>query len=192
MLTRQLDNDTHLRLFAPADAAELFALIDRNRNHLRPWFEEMIEATQRPQDTAAWIERMLDGRAREPRGWSGIFQRGVLVGAIGIAAVYPRKQSAQIGYYLAADACGCGLATLACRALLAHLFEELGFHRVDLRTAATNDRSIRLAQRVGFTCEGRLRDADVYDGRRRDLLVFGMLAPEWAARSRQSTASGRQ
>ena len=46
MLTRQLDNDTHLRLFALADGPELFALIDRNRDHLRPWFEEMVEATR--------------------------------------------------------------------------------------------------------------------------------------------------
>ena len=191
MLTRQLDSDTHLRLFAPADATDLFALIDRNRDHLRPWFEEMVDATQQPQDTAAWIGRMLASHAREPRGWSGVFRRGVLVGAIGVAEVELQKQSAQIGYYLAADACGRGLATMACRALLAHLFEEVGIHRVELRMAATNDRSIRLAQRLGFTCEGRLRDADVYDGQRRDLLVFGMLAPDWAATPARPTVCRR-
>jgi RimJ/RimL family protein N-acetyltransferase len=38
---------------------------------------------------------------------------------------------------------------------------------------------MRLAGRLGFVCEGLLREADLFDGQRRDVLVCGVLAREW-------------
>jgi ribosomal-protein-serine acetyltransferase len=181
MLDRDLGHGLIVRLIRPQDAAELFALINRNRAHLRPWFE-MVDQTRTPADTAAWIERMHERRKTEPlRGWSAIVENGSIVGAVGVTAAQPEKEQAEIGYYLAANACGRGLATRACAALLDHLFRELKLHRVGLRLAAGNERSMRLAGRLGFVCEGLLREGDLFDGQRRDVLVCGLLAREWIA-----------
>ena len=118
MLRHVLDDHTQLRLLRPEDAGELFALIDANRTHLRPWFE-MVDATREASDTAGWISQMLAGRAENPaRGWFGIFHHDRLVGCAGVAESDPKKGTAQIGYYLAADACGKGLATAPAGLLL--------------------------------------------------------------------------
>jgi ribosomal-protein-serine acetyltransferase len=179
-MQKRLDNELEVRLLRPEDAEALFNLIDQNREHLRPWFE-MVQITQKVSDTAAWIQSMLARRGNSPRGWSGIFERGKLVGAIGVTSLDEEKASVEIGYYLAADACGRGIATRACAAMLDHLFKEIRLHRVELRMAATNQRSIRLAEKLGFTLEGRLREADVFNQARRDLLIYGMLSRDWCA-----------
>ena len=180
MIDRTLDADTHLRLLQPADADELFALIDRNRAHLRPWFE-MADETRQPSDTLDWLNRMHARRAEEgPRGWSGIFHRGRLAGAVGVTRLDREKRVAEIGYWLSADVCRQGLATRACTALVdALVTEPYRTHHVGLRVAGTNDRSIRLAERLGFQLEGRQREADVFEGERRDQLFYGLLARDW-------------
>src|SRR5258705_177868 len=121
MLTRVLDLQTHLRLLNLGDAQDLFKLIDSNRTHLRPWFE-MVDLTQTVDDTQAWLERMAAKAAQSPRGWSGIFHDNQLVGAVGVSELDQINKRCEIGFYLAAHACGQGLAIRAVRALLDHLF----------------------------------------------------------------------
>jgi ribosomal-protein-serine acetyltransferase len=182
MVTRKIYAHLEVRLLTPQDAEALFHLIDANRQHLRPWFE-MPEITEQVSDTANWIQSMLARRQKSPGGWSGIFSDGKLVGAIGVTTFEQHHATVEIGYYLASDACGQGIATRACAAMLGHLFGDLRLHRVGLRIASTNQRSIRLAERLGFKLEGRLREAEVFDETRRDLLIFGMLASEWNSSS---------
>jgi RimJ/RimL family protein N-acetyltransferase len=61
-------------------------------------------------------------------------------------------------------------------------FGGWGLHRVGVRVEADNERALRLYRRFGFQVEGRLRHAAFLDGRHADLLLLGLLAPEWAAR----------
>src|SRR4051812_4974811 len=114
----------------------------------------MVDITQKLSDTAAWIDSMLARRGDSPRGWRGIYQNGELVGAIGLISLEEDKQSAEIGYYLAAHACGRGIMTKACAAMLDYLFNEAHMHRVGSRVAATNEPSIRLIEKLGFSPEG--------------------------------------
>ena len=58
-------------------------------------------------------------------------------------------------------------------------FGPLGLHRVELRTNPTNKRSQSVAQRLGFTQEGVLREAAAFPDERRDDVVYGLLAREW-------------
>lgn len=84
-----------------------------------------------------------------------------------------------LGYWLRADACGRGLATEAVCALLAaaHLVE--GARRAELRAAATNARSLRLAGRLGFAHEpdpGQAADGGL------ELFLLDLSAPLCALR----------
>jgi len=59
-------------------------------------------------------------------------------------------------------------------------FHELNLHRVQLTVFSTNTRAIRLYERLGFTREGVMREALHRDGQHFDMLVYGLLAHEWA------------
>lgn len=59
---------------------------------------------------------------------------------------------------------GRGLGTEAARLILAHAFETVGLHRVELEVYAFNPRARRVYEKVGFVHEGTKRDALLWDG----------------------------
>jgi RimJ/RimL family protein N-acetyltransferase len=61
-------------------------------------------------------------------------------------------------------------------------FDELNLHRVQLTVFSYNERAIALYRATGFRHEGTFREHLQRDGRRHDMLLFGLLRHEWAAR----------
>jgi RimJ/RimL family protein N-acetyltransferase len=72
-----------------------------------------------------------------------------------------------------------GIGGAVLRELLKSAFTELHLHRAEAVIHADNAASIRCFARVGFQCDGALRDAKFCDGRYVDLLVYSILENEW-------------
>ena len=73
------------------------------------------------------------------------------------------------------------LATEAQYLLARYVFEELGYRRYEWKCDALNQPSRRAAERLGFTYEGRFRQALVYKGRNRDTDWLSMIDKDWPA-----------
>jgi len=76
---------------------------------------------------------------------------------------------------------GRGLAPHVYRVLLAYAFGKLGLNRVSGGCNEKNIPMIRTFGRLGYTPEGRLRQADCIDGEYSDHLYFGILRDEFLA-----------
>ena len=74
-----------------------------------------------------------------------------------------------------------GLGTEASRLTLAHAFEVVGVHRVELQVYAFNPRAKHVYDRLGFRYEGTRRQALRWDGQWIDAHVMAILASEWRA-----------
>jgi len=85
---------------------------------------------------------------------------------------------AAIGYWLAAQARGRGVATHTVRLLARWAFAELGLARLELTCGPDNEASQRVAERCGFTREGLLRSHVPFKGTRRDSVIFSLLPGE--------------
>jgi len=72
-----------------------------------------------------------------------------------------------------------GYGTQALKMLLRFAFAELNMFRVTANIAEYNVGAIALAQKFGFVEEVRRRQSLEREGRRWDLLVFGLLKDEW-------------
>ena len=72
-----------------------------------------------------------------------------------------------------------GYGTQALRMLLRFAFAELNLFRVTANVAEYNEGAIALLKKLGFTEEVRRRQSLAREGRRWDLLVFGLLKDEW-------------
>jgi RimJ/RimL family protein N-acetyltransferase len=65
--------------------------------------------------------------------------------------------------------------------MLEHAFGVLGLHRVALAVFEYNERAIRAYRKVGFSVEGRSREAIWRGGRFWDEVQMSVLEDEWRA-----------
>ncbi|MFB9072678.1 GNAT family N-acetyltransferase [Citricoccus parietis] len=77
-----------------------------------------------------------------------------------------------------------GLGSEAVELTLRHAFEDQGLHRVSLEVYAFNPRARHVYEKSGFSLEGTLREALLFDGTWVDAHVMGILAEEWRSRTR--------
>lgn len=70
-------------------------------------------------------------------------------------------------------------ATEAQYLAMAYVFEGLGYRRYEWKCDCLNEKSRAAALRLGFTYEGRFRQATVYKGRTRDTDWFSIVDTEW-------------
>jgi RimJ/RimL family protein N-acetyltransferase len=80
-----------------------------------------------------------------------------------------------IGITLKSAARGRGIGTTAQRLLAEHLFATTDLDRVEAGTDVDNHAERRSLEKAGFRLDGIIRGAQVRDGRRRDLAVYGLL-----------------
>ncbi|WP_315719855.1 MULTISPECIES: GNAT family protein [unclassified Bradyrhizobium] len=71
-----------------------------------------------------------------------------------------------------------GIAFEAVGAMLDFCFGELGLHRVQAFIHPDNTASRKLAEKLGFRCEGRLRDHLRVGGQWRDDMLYALLATD--------------
>jgi RimJ/RimL family protein N-acetyltransferase len=102
----------------------------------------------------------------------------VVLGGASLSSVSLPQGRASIGYWLAPDARGRGLATRAVRLLASWAFDALRIERLELTCGPDNHASQRVAERCGFTREGLLRSHMPLEGSRRDTVVFSLLPGE--------------
>jgi len=169
-----LGDGIEVRFLEPGDAEDVFAVIDANRDRLRPWMP-WVDPTLGPDDTRAFIERV---RASGTEDGLGIYVDGSFVGGIGLRLDEVNGDS-EIGYWIGAAHEGRGLVTRACRALIDRAFGDLGLHRVTIRVAPDNARSRAIPERLGFREEGVTREAGRSALGHHDLVVYGLLDREW-------------
>jgi ribosomal-protein-serine acetyltransferase len=178
MLTYSFAEGAELRLLEHQHAEELFALIDQNREFLRRWLPEW-DVQKSLDDCKAVIKSSLELLAANAGFTLGIWHQGRLAGVVGAGRIDWENRSTMIGYWLGESCQGKGLMTGACRALVDYLFSELKLHRIEIRCATSNPKSCAVPKRLGFSKEGVLRQAQMFDDRFLDLEVYGLLVEDW-------------
>lgn len=168
------------------DAAALTTLVGDNRAHLATFMPKVVELGGSVDITEQYLQSVMESNGLgELLEWH-IFSGDTLCGAIRINHIEAENKKASIGYYLGVQHQGKGLATLSVGAVLKFAYERLGFHRIELICASDNVASQRLAERLGFSWEGLLRQAQMIDGVFVDQFVYSLLRPEFEARTAES------
>jgi ribosomal-protein-serine acetyltransferase len=178
MFIHRLDEESWLKLLTAEDAEQLFALVDSCRPHLRKWLP-WVDSTKTVEDSKAFIEGGLEKFAAGNGFEAGIWHKGQLAGVIGLHYIDRANKKTSIGYWLGERFQGLGLMTKACKACIDYSFGELKLHRVEIRCAVENKRSRAIPERLGFTNEGTIREAEWLYDHFVDHVVYGMLAREW-------------
>jgi ribosomal-protein-alanine N-acetyltransferase len=110
-----------------------------------------------------------------------------LLGSVGLHAIDPATGRCAGGYWVAAEARGRGVAARGMRLLCGYAARELGVARIELWIEPENVPSQRVAEAVGFRREGLMRSFMPIQGRRRDMLMYALLADDlrWSTEGEQ-------
>jgi ribosomal-protein-serine acetyltransferase len=173
-----------LKLLETADAKPLFAVVERNRVRLRQWLP-WVDQTRSPEDIRLFILRVLDQEQANLGPQAGIWVDGVLSGTVGCHPIDWANRNCSLGYWLDCAHEGKGVITRCCASLLDYLFDELGIHRVVIQCGTGNARSCAIPERLGFSREGVLREAEWVNDHWVDLVVWGILEEDWRRHPRR-------
>ena len=170
-----------IRCYEPEDAPLLKAAVDSSLEHLLPW---MPWARFEPQSVEEKVQLLRTFRGQfdlDQNYIYGIFSPDETE-QLGGTGLHPRANegSLEIGYWVAVGAIGQGIATEVTAVLTRVGIELAGLDRIDIQVEPTNDRSLAIPRKLGFTEEGRLRrrlEASENEPRR-DSVTFSMLREE--------------
>ena len=131
-----------------------------------PAFQDWLVRCGKPDDPLCFaIVYNADGKAKGMGSYMRIVPvHGVIeIGSIWFGPVIQRRRESTEAIYL----------------LARHVFEELGYRRLEWKCDSLNAPSRRAAKRFGFSYEGLFRQAIVYKNRNRDTTWYGMIDAEW-------------
>ncbi|HKC76967.1 MAG TPA: GNAT family N-acetyltransferase [Gaiellaceae bacterium] len=123
----------------------------------------------------AWLERYEEGRREGTReAFAVVDDAGVFLGIALAPQIDRETATAELGYVVAPEARGRGVATEALRQLTAWAF-ELGMQRLELMIGVENEASKKVAERCGYRRDGVLRSAYFKQGLREDTEIWSRL-----------------
>jgi ribosomal-protein-serine acetyltransferase len=140
---------------------------------LRPWLS--WAATGSPEQTRTFTEEA----ARDWEAGTGynfaVLADAEVAGTIGLHTPMVARQIGEVGYWLRTDRTGRGYATEAGHAIVRFGFETVRLARLELRAGVENRPSQRVAERLGFRQEGRLRRGCPLPNGGYDCYIYGLL-----------------
>lgn len=106
-------------------------------------------------------------------------ENGKFIGTCGLTSCDEKENSIEIGYVLAPDYWGKGLATEAARTVLRFAFETFHPDKVCAKLLEGNDASRRVMQKLGMTLEGVYQNSMYVKGEYRTVHVYEVLGEDY-------------
>ncbi|MHA2201707.1 MAG: GNAT family N-acetyltransferase [Candidatus Thorarchaeota archaeon] len=171
-----------IRKYRKGDGKENFDLFERNNNRelLKEFVDEATDVTTLEEAEIKIREHAAEWEART-RFVMGVWlmEEKMYIGEIWVEPKKWEVPSFELGYFIEPGYQGKGLAYEASNRAMKFLFEDLQAHKVIVITRDTNERSWRLADRLGFVKEGHLRESGTKDGKRWGMYHYGMLVSDY-------------
>lgn len=174
------DDGAELRPLEPWRAEEFLTHMDRGREFIGQYVKVPDLVTDL-ESSRSFLRGYADKAASDTGRIHGIWTDGKLVGGVIFRTMDVEHGTAEAGCWLEPSAAGKGLVTRAIRVIIDWAIEERGIHRVEWQVAAANTASIAVARRLGMTKDGVLRESYTHRGKRHDIEIWSVLAPEWRA-----------
>jgi [ribosomal protein S5]-alanine N-acetyltransferase len=165
-----------LRELRVSDAPSLFAMLTT---------EEVSRFISPPPTTVEGFERFIMWANRERAAGNyacfAIVPQGMdtAVGLFQVRQLEPGWGTAEWGFALGSAYWGTGLYSEGAELVLEFIFERIGVHRLEARSAVQNGRGNGALRKLGAVQEGILRRSFLRNGQYMDQALWSILADDW-------------
>ena len=169
-----------IRRYRNNDVDALYEAARESIAEVSPWMTWLDESYTREM-TAEWVTSRAKSWA-DSVSYDFVIEDESqrLLGTIGLNAIDLPTKRANFGYWVRTSAAGRGVATAAGRQLIDLTFGNdcpfpAQLHRLEILVAVDNQKSHRVAQKLGGVREGLLRDRLWPDGGPQDVVIYSVL-----------------
>ncbi len=165
-----------VRPYQPDDVPLLYEAVRESIDEVAPWLP-WCHQDYAIEESRGWIETRAEAWAQ---GTEYDFvmtdpAHGRLLGGCGINTLNRANRFANLGYWVRTERTRRGVATAAARCVAAFGFRELGLIRIELVVATANTASQRVAEKLGATREGVLRNRILVRDQMHDAVMFSLI-----------------
>jgi RimJ/RimL family protein N-acetyltransferase len=169
----------HIRVARPGDGAVFNEAIRESVDALAPWLAWVTPLPTPEQSELgcrkAYARYLLN---EDLMAFFFLKENNALIGGSGIHNPNWNSRCFEVGYWGRSSHSGRGLMQEGVNALVEHALTTMGANRVFLTTDERNERSLRLAEKIGFQLEGTLRkDRLNLEGVPRNTRVYARIKP---------------
>ncbi|WP_458789842.1 GNAT family N-acetyltransferase [Yoonia sp. MH D7] len=165
-LNAQIHGDALFAAFGADEAGAMWTYLSNGPFIDRAPFDTFLTSAQDSTDPLFYaIINKISGQAE---GFASFLRITPATGVVevGFIAMSPQLQKTRV-------------ATEAIFLMMSHVFDDLGYRRVEWKCDNLNGPSKTAARRFGFTFDGMFPQATIYKGRNRDTAWFSILDKDW-------------
>jgi ribosomal-protein-serine acetyltransferase len=173
-MTLHIDQDIKLELITENHAQSIFDIVNENRTHLREWlpFVDRMQTVEFAQNfVKGTMQRNQDGNEYA----FVILVNEKVIGRIGVYKIDSQNKIGEIGYWLAENVQGKGIITRSCQLIIDFCFSDLQLNRIEIKCGTENFKSKTIPEKLNFTKEGVLRQAELLYDQYIDLNLYSLL-----------------
>ncbi len=168
----------YLELINPGHAQAIFELVDKNRAQLRVWLP-FVDRMQTVDFAKNFINGTMQRNAEESEHAFVIILDNKVIGRVGLYKIDLQNKIGEIGYWIAEDQQGKGIVTQSCKRIIDFAFTELQLNRIEIKCGTGNTKSQAIPERLHFTKEGILRQAEQLYDQFIDLNLYSLLKQDF-------------
>lgn len=154
--------------------------------------EEVTRFTTPVPATVEGFERFIrharDDRSRGEHVCYAVVPDGMdePVGIVQARTIEPGFGAAELSFAIGSAFWGAGIFEESANLVLSFVFDTLGVHRLEARTAVANGRGNGALRKIGAVQEGLLRRSFMQNGAYHDQVLWSILAEDWQFLRRES------
>lgn len=165
-----------LKIISEKEYEAYYALINNNRERLKPFFPGTLKAVQSLDHAKVHLTNLHQKLKNKIFYPFGIYESEKLIGWISIKNIDWRILKGELGYYIDESSEGKGIISQSVNEVVKFAFDELEMEKIFIRTGPNNLGSQRVAIKNGFIKEGVLRNEFRKEsGELIDTIYFGKL-----------------
>jgi RimJ/RimL family protein N-acetyltransferase len=176
------DGKILLRPYRMNDINSHYQAVRESIKEIGPWLPFAHE-NYSIKESHDWIKATVGTWKKGNQYDFGIFDAkdGTQIGGCGLNAIDKRNQSANLGYWVRTSRMGQGIAPATTRLLAKWGFDALKLNRIEIVVAVGNERSLRVAVKVGAKREGVLRNRMILRDKPNDVVMHSLIPDDFKA-----------
>ena len=163
-----------IRPYRIEDANLVFEAIEESKDDISPWMP-WCHSEYSIEDSKSYLEISVAGFEKGEIFDFAVMKDGRLVGACGLNQVNSIEGVANMGYWLRSSETGKGIMAKAAKEVIAWAFENTGLNRIEIVAAIGNERSQRVAEKIGARKDAVLAKRVIIDGEPRSAVLYSVV-----------------